>query len=329
MKQLLFTLFFAVSAFAAWAGNYRIVVNFPDMEQAGQTVCLTNYDSGDTLLTAPVKGAVAVLRGQVEGNVYSRLAVGSRRCEFVLEPGNIVVDWKTGDATGTPLNATLNQIAAAIDSATTDQQAIDVFHRAYLSNRDNCLGPWACYSFMLYSDFNLQQIDSAMAALPAAYQQSRRLASLRKSAVARDATAVGKMFTDFTVTGDDGQPHSLSYYVARGTYTLVDFWASWCGPCRREMPNLKRLYDQYNGHGMNFLGVAVWDQPADTRRAISQLQLPWPVIVGDKRLTLPTDLYGIMGIPHIIIFDPQGRIVARGLQGEELSTFVTALMANN
>ncbi|MBQ5548319.1 MAG: TlpA family protein disulfide reductase [Prevotella sp.] len=127
------------------------------------------------------------------------------------------------------------------------------------------------------------------------------------------------MFTDFTVQGDDGKTYKLSDYVGKGQVTLVDFWASWCGPCRRAIPDIKSLYEKYNGKGMSFLGVAVWDEPADTRGAIEELQIPWPVIVGNQKLEEPTNLYGIMGIPHIIVFGPDGTILSRGLTGDDLA----------
>ena len=144
---------------------------------------------------------------------------------------------------------------------------------------------------------------------------------------AQSVTAEGQMFTDFTVTKEDGTTVKLSDYVGKGSYTVVDFWASWCGPCRREIPNIKAMYEKYNGKGMNFLGVAVWDAPADTHRAMTQLDIPWPVIVGNQKLTEPTKIYGIMGIPHIIIFDPEGRIISRGLQGKKLADAIEACMA--
>ena len=78
---------------------------------------------------------------------------------------------------------------------------------------------------------------------------------------------------------------------------------------------------------MSFLGVAVWDEPADTHGAIEELQIPWPVIVGNKKLEEPTDLYGIMGIPHIIVFGPDGTILSRGLDGKELIAKVDEIMA--
>jgi thiol-disulfide isomerase/thioredoxin len=133
------------------------------------------------------------------------------------------------------------------------------------------------------------------------------------------------MFTDFTVTTSDGKTVKLSDYVGKDDYVLVDFWASWCGPCMREMPGLKEIYGKYNGKGLQIVGVAVWDAPDDTRKAVEAQQLPWTII--DNAQCIPTDLYGIMGIPHIIMFAPDGTIAFRGLTGNELHKAVDDLMA--
>lgn len=129
------------------------------------------------------------------------------------------------------------------------------------------------------------------------------------------ATSPGQQYTDFEVTYD-GKVQKLSDYVEPGKYLLVDFWASWCGPCRREMSTLKELYTQYHDKGLNVVGVAVWDKPQDTEAAIKQLNLPWPSIINSQ--TIATDLYGIPAIPCIILIGPDGKILSRGLQGEKL-----------
>ena len=72
--------------------------------------------------------------------------------------------------------------------------------------------------------------------------------------------------------------------------------------------------------------MAVWDAPADTHKAIEEMQIPWQVMIGDKKLEEPTDLYGISGIPHIMIVDPNGVIVSRGLDGQELLNKVAEIM---
>ena len=108
----------------------------------------------------------------------------------------------------------------------------------------------------------------------------------------------------------------LSDYVGRGQYVLADFWASWCGPCRQEIPNLIAAYNKYKDKGLVVLGVAVSDDPADTEQAISQLGINYPQMINAG--TAPCELYGITGIPHIILFAPDGSIVARGLRGEAI-----------
>lgn len=125
----------------------------------------------------------------------------------------------------------------------------------------------------------------------------------------------GDMFKDFAVEYD-GKTTRLSDYVGRGKYVLVDFWASWCGPCRAEIPNIIALHEKYKDRNFTALGVAVNDKPEATLRAISKDSIPYPQILNSQE-TAPT-LYGFNSIPEIILFAPDGTIVARGLRGEAL-----------
>ena len=134
-------------------------------------------------------------------------------------------------------------------------------------------------------------------------------------------TAVGKKFTDFEVVqypdAADTKTVKFSDYVGNGKYILVDFWASWCGPCRGEVPNLKEVYKRFKGPQFDILSVAVWDKTEDTEAAIKELEEPWLQIVNAQKI--PTDLYGINGIPHIMLVGPDGTILARDLRGEAIS----------
>ena len=146
---------------------------------------------------------------------------------------------------------------------------------------------------------------------PRVQQVAQRMEQVR-------STWVGEMFTDFTVPAGkpDGTEARLSDYVGRGKYLLVDFWASWCGPCRTQLPYLRRVYEQYQGAEFDVLGVATWDKRGNSQKALDEDHLPWEQILeaGD----LPSETYGFKGLPQIMLFGPDGKILARGLRGEAL-----------
>jgi thiol-disulfide isomerase/thioredoxin len=129
------------------------------------------------------------------------------------------------------------------------------------------------------------------------------------------ATAVGSMFKDFAAEYN-GKTTKLSDFVGKGKYVLVDFWASWCGPCRAEIPNLVKVYDSYKNKNVNVLGVTVGDRPEDSEQAMKDLGVNYPQILNTPDSC--ADLYGINGIPHIILFGPDGTILERDLRGEEI-----------
>ncbi len=108
----------------------------------------------------------------------------------------------------------------------------------------------------------------------------------------------------------------LSDYVGKGKYILVDFWASWCPPCRAEVPNLKAVYEKYGGERFEIVSVAVWDRPADSFAAIKEEGMSWTQIVCDAKTNqVPTTVYGIEGIPQIILISPEGRVIGDNLRG--------------
>lgn len=169
-----------------------------------------------------------------------------------------------------------------------------------------------------------EQLEEALGLLEGAALEDEYVKQLVSLSGAKSATAEGKMFTDFTVVQDPadslGSTVSLSDYVGKGKYVLVDFWASWCGPCKQELPNIASVYEKYKGDDFDVLSIAVWDDPADTKVAAEEHGVVWNQIINAQQV--PTDLYGIEGIPHIILFGPDGTILKRDLRGEDIEAAV-------
>jgi peroxiredoxin len=131
-------------------------------------------------------------------------------------------------------------------------------------------------------------------------------------------TAIGQAAPDFTATDTEGKPVSLSSF--KGRYLLVDFWASWCGPCRRENPSVVQAYRQYHNKGFDILGVSLDNTRADWLEAIKKDGLDWTQVSDLKGWQNDVaSEYGIRGIPMNFLLDKEGRIVAKGLRGEELT----------
>ncbi len=325
MKKIAF-LFTALLLLASCSKGYKVTVTFPDDSANGETAFLTNYDTGDTLLSATVENNACTFEGNADKGFFARLLVGGNRYGFIVEPGDVKLNIAEGTAIS-PLNDKMEawskeMQAIAEDSTLTEAESdaryAEELFKFYQGNKDNAIGPWAFCNYLMYKDFTEADIDAMLKEAPAEYAQLKRVAKAKNAARQLAVTAVGQKFTDFEVPAADGSMQKLSDYVGKGKVTLVDFWASWCGPCRAEIPKLQALKAKY-GDKFDVLGVAVWDNPDDTRKAMEQMEITWPVIIGTEQLNQPTDLYGIKGIPHIIIFGPDGTILSRGLTGDDLA----------
>ena len=130
---------------------------------------------------------------------------------------------------------------------------------------------------------------------------------------------VGQRFTDLEMLDTDGNSHKLSEYVGNGHWLFVDMWASWCGPCRAEMPHVVAAYEKYHKKGLEMVSISLDNQKEAWVKAITALNMPWTHLSDLKGWqSVVCEVYKVWAIPDNLLINPQGEIVARNLRGEAL-----------
>lgn len=340
------------------AGNYRIDGMAP-ADANGQWVYLykpSGQGASDSVQIA--NGRFTLERAVAEDGLIAHLVIPrSYNLSFIPEEGIIKADLAAIAATGTALNDLHAQKAKAREALETEtrgrlkairadknlddkakeeaqEKIVNEFYgkikplaEADLKEHPNdAIGLIALQTLLGMEDVNVAK---AEALLQQAGDRLRAEESITKM-VARlrrvEATQAGAQFVDFEGVDDANKAVRLSDYVGKGHYVLVDFWASWCGPCRREIAHLKKVRDTYTDKGLVILGTVVWDEMEDHLKAMKELEITWPQIFNK---TEATELYGIAGIPQIILFDPAGKIVARDLRGEEINKLLDKALQDN
>lgn len=340
------------------AGNYRIDGMAP-ADANGQWVYLykpSGQGASDSVQIA--NGRFTLERAVAEDGLIAHLVIPrSYNLSFIPEEGIIKADLAAIAATGTALNdlhAQKAKVREALETETrgrlkairadknledkakeeAQEKIVNEFYgkikplaEADLKEHSNdAIGLIALQTLLGMEDVNVAK---AEALLQQAGDRLRAEESITKM-VARlrrvEATQAGAQFVDFEGVDDANKAVRLSDYVGKGHYVLVDFWASWCGPCRREIAHLKKVRDAYTDKGLVILGTVVWDEMEDHLKAMKELEITWPQIFNK---TDATELYGIAGIPQIILFNPAGKIVARDLRGEEINKLLDKALQDN
>ena len=322
----------------------------PEMEQ--KKVYLKNMNTGATLDSTMIfDGAFAIGANVSEpfvgylqteslerGNYYYLL--------FVAEPGRIYCDMVTDSLSGTPLNdryyqmmkqynyevSVLNALTSQMEQAIytpadvtkeladkiakQDKEVMGVLKSAYEENRTNPVGALAMENYLDWM-VNFEAAQRAMEGAVPVVTTYKRLAEKYAAMERVSHTAVGKHYKDLDLIDQKtGKKVKLSKYVD-GKVALIDFWASWCRPCRKEIPNIAKLYEKYGKRkDVVIISLNVWDKPEPQAKAIKDMKMEWTQLTDRTRVA--TDTYGVDGIPQILLIGKDGIIRARDLRGNEI-----------
>ncbi len=336
------------------ANKYTLNASVPD-EWDGGTAYLAHFNGRNLVMddsTAIENGAFR-FKGAQDTVFYRQLLIekpGNREMvvPVILEKGKISVSYNGREATvgGTPQNDAVQQYIDLIRDA---ENALDSLYEIYAMNDDNLplqqkieeeydslsdelTEKMVDYIKLHNSDAagalvfvqiyrmldDEQQIEIMEAAgenflcQPGIAPISERLEQMKK-------VAVGKPFVDLTMRNLDGNEAHLADFVGNGKYLVVDFWASWCRPCRQSMPELKEIYKRYAGK-IEIVGVSFDSNEAAWKKCVADLELPWNHISDLKGWqSAASEVYGVDAIPHLMLIAPDGTIVAKKLNDESLA----------
>lgn len=322
-------------------GEFTLTMNLGIIVENGYSIDSVRIAlDGDNYIASTTEvseDGVVVLNGTIDEPTLASAAVYLSTSDgnsdmtgtnLLLEKGDLTYSIETDCCTGAPLNDAYNEFyTKLVDELQSGNEDFDISNHVknYIAKHQNDIT-----SVMVLNNYIIQSAVDPNTLLECLQQTSDKIKAmpqmeeLAQKIDLKSASAEGKPFVDFECEYN-GQVQHLSDYVGQGKYVLVDFWASWCGPCKAEIPNLINVYNTYAGEKLEVLGVATWDEPEATLDAIKQLGIPYPQIMNAQQAG--SDAYSIDGIPEIILFGPDGTILKRGLRGEDIEKAVKEALA--
>lgn len=336
MKRIGFISALFAMALTAFAQNYTVNCKLP--EDLDGAMAYIYVSMGPDIDSALVVDRQCTFTGHVPKPLAVKLQLERTVIGFYLEndtiditvtrdsiPGGIRTDWdiKGGELNGAyrRMNDSLMAISKVYsedlpkeERARLSSEFESVITNTMRANADNALGAALA--------MQTKQPKEYFDAHPA-IKDSETVKAYIKRLEAAKKTQAGQMFSDFTVK-HGGEVHHLSDAVGKGDYVLLDFWASWCGPCIASMGHLKEIHEKYSDKNFKILGVTINDSPENSLAAVSRHSLPWEIWVNDNS-DYAISTYMVETIPHTILFAPDGTILLNKPSDEELDTALSEI----
>lgn len=226
----------------------------------------------------------------------------------------------------------LIKLDAAVKSNPQDENAKNAFNASYatflknfreLSKKtvvDNMGNPLGVHIFQAaLSSMENSDLEEILAKATPEFLQDATVKMVKAQMELSKNVQVGSACPELNMMAPDGKQVSLSQFIGKGNYVLLDFWASWCSPCMKELPNVLECYNRYHPKGFDIVGISLDEDATAWKGAIEKHQIPWhhmSDLAGWKSQAVST--FSFSGIPHTVLIDPKGLIVAKDLRGDGL-----------
>ena len=224
-------------------------------------------------------------------------------------------------------DATIDYIISKLDKV----DAAKADERAFLSdfitrNRDNAAGVMALSETA--DKFSKAELDGLLGTLSGKMKTSPMGQAVVERVATISNTATGSQFADATLVDAAGEHHPLSEYLGKGNYTLLEFWASWCGPCRSSIPHLKEVYGLYHPQGFDIVSVSMDEKLDAWKKALAEENMPWTQLACEDGFGQVARLYNFNGIPYCVLIGPDGEVVETNCRDARLDRQLVKLYGN-